>query len=322
MKALVWHGGEHVGLESLPEPLLADGESLLDVRLAGICGSDLHAYRGQPGPRRPPLVLGHEAIGTVAGRAGRFAVFPIVACGHCPACLRGEQNLCERRGLLGLDRQGVFAERVAAPKDALVPLPAGLDDRLGVIAEPLASCLAALRMEQVEAGDRVLVVGGGPIGLLTIYVCALKGVEVSAVEPLPERRLLAERFGAAMTFANVSQAPSGAADVAVDAVGIEETWRGAIAGVRSGGVVAIVGLAQADGKMPVGELVRRGITVRGHYAYVRRDFEAALELLADRPPPLDWLTVMTLEEGAEAFRRLVASPEAVTKILLSIGDQH
>jgi L-gulonate 5-dehydrogenase len=71
-----------------------------DIALAGVCGSDLHPYRGHRGPRTPPLVLGHEAVGTVRGDDGRYVVFPIVSCGACPACLRGEENLCETRGLL------------------------------------------------------------------------------------------------------------------------------------------------------------------------------------------------------------------------------
>ena len=178
MKALVWHGGQELGLEDLPEPQPGADEVVFEVELAGICGSDLHPYRGHAGPRRPPLVLGHEAVGTVAERPGRYTVFPVVACGHCRACLRGEENLCEERGLLGLDRQGVFAERVAVRADALVPVPAGLDARIAVLVEPLATSLSVLRLDAVSAGDHLLVVGGGPIGLLWVYAAAERGVRV------------------------------------------------------------------------------------------------------------------------------------------------
>ena len=317
MRALVWHGDDRLELESLSEPPAGEGEVLFQVELAGICGSDLHAYRGHPGPRRPPLVLGHEAVGTVPGRAGRFAVFPLVVCGVCAACQRGEENLCERRGLLGLDRQGVFAERVPVREDALVPLPDGLDVHVAVLAEPLATSLSALRVDGVSAGDSVLVVGGGPIGLLAVYACAARGAEAVCVEPVDERRALAQRLGAEAVLADTSEVEPGAADVALDAVGIEPTWRAAIAGVRTGGRVALVGLGQAEGTMPAGDLVRRGVAVRGHYAYTRRDFEDALALLAGAPPPVDWLTVLALAEGAEGFRRLVEDPAAATKVLLT-----
>lgn len=317
VRALVWHGGRRLELESLPEPPPGPGEVLFDVELAGICGSDLHAYRGHPGPRRPPLVLGHEAVGSVAGRPGRFAVFPLVVCGRCPACLRGEENLCERRGLLGLDRQGVFAERVPVREDALVQVPDELDPHVAVLVEPLATSLSALRIDGVAAGDSVLVVGGGAIGLLAVYAAAERGARAVCVEPVDERRAVAERLGAVAVLADAAEAVPAAADVAIDAVGIEPTWRAAVAGVRPGGKVALVGLGQAEGSMPAGDLVRRGIAVRGHYAYTRRDFEDALALLAASPPPVDWLTILALAEGAEGFRRLVDTPAAATKVLLT-----
>jgi threonine dehydrogenase-like Zn-dependent dehydrogenase len=316
MRALVWHGDDRLEVEALPEPVPGAEEVLLDVELAGICGSDLHAYRGHPGPRRPPLVLGHEALGTVAGRPGRFVVFPLVVCGVCAACRRGEENLCEQRGLLGLDRQGVFAERVPVRGDALVPVPDGLDPYVAVLVEPLATSLSALRIDHVEADDTVLVVGGGPIGLLAVYAAVARGARVTCAEPVDERRALAERLGAAV-LADAADAAPGEADVAVDAVGIEQTWRAAVTGVRAGGIVALVGLGQAEGVMPAGDLVRRGVTVRGHYAYTRRDFEDALALLAASPPPVDWLTVLELAEGAEGFRVLVEEPAAAAKVLLA-----
>ncbi|HET9546162.1 MAG TPA: alcohol dehydrogenase catalytic domain-containing protein, partial [Gaiellaceae bacterium] len=179
MRALVWHGGTELSLDELPEPAPGQGQVVFDVEVAGICGSDLHAYRGHPGPRVPPLVLGHEAIGSVEGRAGRFAVFPLVVCGRCAACRRGEENLCAERGLLGLDRQGVFADRVAVREDALVPVPDGVDPRVAVLVEPLAASVSVLRLDRVEEGDRVLVLGGGPIGLLGVWAALRRGAHVT-----------------------------------------------------------------------------------------------------------------------------------------------
>jgi threonine dehydrogenase-like Zn-dependent dehydrogenase len=318
MRALVWQGDDVLKLDELPDPEPGEGEVVLDVEIAGICGSDLHAYRGHPGPRRPPLVLGHEAVGTISGRGGRYAVFPLVVCGRCPACSRGEENLCENRGLLGLDRPGVFADRVVVRDDALVAVPEGLDSRIAVLVEPLATSVSALRLDGVEEGDDVLVLGGGPIGLLAVYACVHLGARAVCVEPIPERRSLAAALGATV-LADTAEVTQGEASVAIDAVGIEATWRAAIAGVRTGGRVALVGLGQAEGPLPAAELVRRGVTLRGHYAYTRRDFEAALVLLAEAPPASDWLTVLALSEGAEGFRRLVHEPHAVTKVLLTPG---
>jgi threonine dehydrogenase-like Zn-dependent dehydrogenase len=318
MKTLTWYGGPDLRYGDGPDPEAAAGLVPFHVSLAGVCGSDLHPYKGHHGPRRPPLVLGHEAVGRVDGEPGRYVVFPIVACGSCPACLRGEENLCATRGLLGLDRQGVFAETVAVDPRALLPIPDGVDDRAAVLTEPLACCISALRLAGARPGQRVLVVGGGPIGLLTVHACAVGGIEVAAVEPVAERRALAARLGARLVAASAADPDIPEADLAIDAVGIEPTWRGAIAKVRMGGSVTVIGLGQAEGAVPVGDLVRRGVALRGHYAYTRADFEAALAMLAQHPPNLDWLTVLPLEDGAEAFRRLVEEPADTVKALLTI----
>ena len=193
------------------------------MTLAGVCGSDLHPYRGHHGPRTPPLVLGHEAIGRVDGDEHRYVVFPIVSCGACPACLRGKENLCATRGLLGLDRQGVFAETVAIEAHSLTQIPAAVDDRVAVLTEPFACAVSALRYAGAAPGQHVLVVGGGPIGLLTTYACAIQGIEVSAVEPVASRRALAADLGATRVAAAVSDASLPIADIAIDAVGIEAT---------------------------------------------------------------------------------------------------
>src|SRR5438067_13765527 len=110
MKALVWKGGREMTLDELPDPEPAENEVVLDVELAGICGSDLHAFRGHAGPRVPPLVLGHEAVGRAGGNT--YTVYPLVSCGTCGRCLAGEDNLCASWRLIGIHRPGVFAERV------------------------------------------------------------------------------------------------------------------------------------------------------------------------------------------------------------------
>src|SRR3954470_16734008 len=120
MKALVWHGTREIAFEEAAEPEPGDGEVVLSVELAGICGSDLHGYRGHPGPRVPPLVLGHEVVGRVDGET--FAVYPLIGCGECARCEDGDDNLCANWRLIGMHRPGVFAERVVFPRRSLVRL--------------------------------------------------------------------------------------------------------------------------------------------------------------------------------------------------------
>jgi threonine dehydrogenase-like Zn-dependent dehydrogenase len=314
MKALVWHGTRALGLEQIPEPVPAEGEVVLDVEVAGICGSDLHGYRGHPGPRVPPLVLGHEVVGRVDGEA--FTLYPLVACGVCERCLAGEDNLCPTWRLIGMHRAGVFAERVAVPTTSLVPVPAELEAERAVLAEPLACCVGALRPHGVGEGTRLLVVGCGPLGLLTVFLAARAGAEVVAADPLAERRVLAERLGAASTLAAAGDVAPGALDLVVDAAGFEPTWRASIEAVRAGGTVVVLGLGQAEGTFPMAAVVRRAIAVRGQFAYSRADFAEAVDVLGAGDLPLDWISEAPLDAGAEAFANLVDRPAEYAKVLL------
>jgi threonine dehydrogenase-like Zn-dependent dehydrogenase len=310
VKALVWHGERSIAYEDAPEPEPAEGETVLEVELAGICGSDLHGYRGHPGPRVPPLVLGHEVVGRVDGAA--YAVYPLIGCGECEHCRVGADNLCASWRLIGMHRPGVFAERVALPRRSLVPLSDGIELERAVLVEPLACCVGAL----APHGDArsVGVLGCGPLGLLTVYLAARSGAEVTAVDPLPERRAIAQRLGAA---AAAGELEPDAFDLIVDAAGFEPTWRAALAGVESGGTVVMLGLGNAEAPFPMAQLVRRAVTLRGQFAYTRAEFARGLEVLAEGDLALDWLSRAPLSDGAHAFANLVDRPAEYAKVLLS-----
>jgi threonine dehydrogenase-like Zn-dependent dehydrogenase len=307
MKALVWHGDRRIDYEDAPEPEAGEAEVVLGVELAGICGSDLHGYRGHPGPRVPPLVLGHEAVGRVDGE--RYVLYPLAGCGDCTRCVAGEDNLCASWRLIGMHRAGVFAERVLVPSRSLVPVPDGLDPRRAVLTEPLACCVGALAAHDVGPGTRVVVFGAGPIGLLTVFLAARAGATVRAVDPVPERLGLARRLGATEF--------DGPADLAVDAAGFAQTWRDAVDAVANGGDVVVVGLGDAEGTFPMALVVRRAINVHGRFAYSRDEFARALDILAEADLDLDWITDARLADGARAFENLVERPAEYTKILLT-----
>jgi threonine dehydrogenase-like Zn-dependent dehydrogenase len=311
MKALVWKGGQVMDYEDVADPEAGGDEVVLDVQLAGICGSDLHGYRGHPGPRVPPLVLGHEVVGTVDGKS--YAVYPLIGCGDCEHCAAGAENLCMSWRLIGMHRAGVFSERVLVPRASLVPLPDGLDPKLAVLAEPLACCVGALSDEianaKSEIANRIQVLGAGPIGLLTVWLAAKRGHEVRAVDPVASRLETARLLGAT-DF-------EGPADLAVDAAGFEATWRAAIDAVKNGGTVVAVGLGQAEGTLPFNVIVRRAIRIRGQFAYSRADFAQAVELLAEGDLDLSWLTESPLAEGAQAFANLVERPADFSKVVLA-----
>lgn len=306
MRALVWHGDQRLSWDEVDDPEPAADEVVLDVELAGICGSDLHGYRGHPGPRVPPLVLGHEVVGSVDGE--RYAVYPLIGCGDCARCDAGEDNLCASWRLIGMHRAGVFAEQVVVPRRSLVPLPEDLDPRRAVLAEPLACCVGALAPYDVGPGTFVGVHGAGPIGLLTVFLAARDGATVRVVDPVEERVRAAELLGATDFDEPV--------ELAVDAAGFEVTWRAAIDSVENGGHVVVLGLGIAEGIFPMATLVRRAISVRGQFAYSRADFARAVEILGDEDLDLSWLTDAPLAEGAQAFANLVERPAEFSKVVL------
>jgi threonine dehydrogenase-like Zn-dependent dehydrogenase len=258
----------------------------------------------------PPLVLGHEVVGRFDGAA--YAVYPLIGCGECEHCRAGADNHCSSWRLIGMHRQGVFAERVALPQTCLVPLPEGIDHERAVLVEPLACCVGALAPH--ADAQFVAVLGCGPLGLLTVYLARRGGAHVTAVDPLPERRAIAARLGAADTAAELDP---GEFDLVVDAAGFEPTWRAALAGVRAGGTVVMLGLGNAEATFPMAVLVRRAVTLRGQFAYTRAEFARALEVLAEGDLPLDWVSTASLADGAEAFANLVDRPAEHAKIVLT-----
>ena len=316
MRALVWFGVGELEVRDVPEPIPAAGETVVSVLVAGVCGSDLHAYRGRSGGRVPPLVLGHEA--TVEDDSGRrHAVYPLLACGTCAECGRGTTNLCLRRGLLGLSRDGLLAERVALPTSSLVELPDRMDPIAGSLVEPLAAAMQVARLTGAGPGMRALVIGCGAIGVLAVHALTIHGAIVDAVDPVATRTAVASRIGAGRVAAETRALGDthAAYDLVLDAVGVESTWADGIIAVRSGGTIAMVGLGAVEGSIEMGAIVRRGLHIAGIYAYTRADFEAALELLAAQPVPLDWVTVRPLEEAVAAFEALHGDPGSAAKVV-------
>jgi threonine dehydrogenase-like Zn-dependent dehydrogenase len=314
VKALVWYGETDLRYEEVAEPEPAPDEVLVEVALAGICGSDLHGYRGHPGPRVPPLVLGHEVVGFAEGKL--VTVYPLVCCGACARCRAGEDNLCADWRLLGIHRPGVFADKVAVPRRCLVALPPQLELRRAVLAEPLACCVGALAPQPPKPGSAVTVLGAGPIGLLTVSLAAAAGATVTAVDPVEARLDQARRLGAAETCASVEELEPDSAELVVDAAGFAATWRAALATVRTGGSVVVLGLGQAEAPFPMALLVRRSIRLRGQFAYSRADFAHAVELLERGELELGWLAQARLADAAQAFASLVEHPELTQKVLL------
>jgi alcohol dehydrogenase len=320
-----------VQLQQRPEPELADGEVVLRIDAAGICGSDMHAYHGHDPRRGPGLVLGHEFAATVLHSASpqwqagqRVTGNPLITCGHCDPCLQGRDNLCENRSMVGMSRPGAFAEAMSIPGRCLIGLPDGLDAVSAALTEPAATALHAINLSMRALVRplpecRVLVLGGGAIGMLAALLLRHYGVdalEVAEVNPL--RRASVEQHARCGSFdPRERSAPDNGFEYVIDAVGSAATRRAALAAVRPGGVVMHIGLQDWASEIDMRKLTLAEITLLGTYTYSQADLRATVAALARGAfGDLTWVQTRPLAEGPAAFADLHAGRIAAAKVVL------
>jgi 2-desacetyl-2-hydroxyethyl bacteriochlorophyllide A dehydrogenase len=309
MKAMVFTRLGVVEVKEVPEVIAGDGDIVVEVDRAGICGSELHGIQ-TPGFRVPPLIMGHEFVGhTIDGR--RVAVNPLIACGTCDLCRTGNAQLCRTRSLLGIHLAGGFAERVAVPASCVHDLPDGLDwDRAGLI-EPVANAVHAWQLAGSPKAKRVGVIGCGPIGLACLEVARHYGASTVACADLSDdRRNVASSIGAD----EVDEALEGEFDVIVDAVGTAGTRRASVERLIPGGTTVWLGLATAESGFDAAHAVRMEKNIRGSFAYTDAQFAEAVAMA----PLLDlsWSTTYPLSQGAEIFNALMGGQTTPIKALL------
>jgi 2-desacetyl-2-hydroxyethyl bacteriochlorophyllide A dehydrogenase len=328
MKALVYTQPLEVTYRDEPEPALAPGEVVLAIDAVGICGSDMHAYHGHDPRRNPPLILGHELAGTVVAgpfTGKRFTANPLITCGACEFCVQGRNNLCANRAMVGMTRPGAFAERMSIPVGSLIELPTRMDARTAALTEPAATALHALNlsmraMQRPLQEGRLLVIGGGAIGILTALLARHYGcrdVRVAETNAL-RRASVAKHAGAAVLDpAKGEAAEPGGMDLVVDAVGAKATRAAAFAAVKPGGVIMHVGLQDWASEIDMRRLTLAEITLLGTYTYTTADLRATVAALdAGAFGDLAWVEERPLAEGARAFRDLHEGRAASAKIVL------
>jgi 2-desacetyl-2-hydroxyethyl bacteriochlorophyllide A dehydrogenase len=285
MRRLVFHGPGRLTVdEAEPAPLAAD-EVRVAVHSVGVCGSDVHGYAGVNARRRPGMVMGHEAVGTVveAGaevdrlRVGdTVAVNPIVSCGECQFCRSGAENVCERRRIYGCvsDLPGAYAESFVVKAENAVFFHGPGPLEWGALVEPLSVGAHAARVGKIGEGtESVLVVGGGPIGIAAAIAARRRGAgRVVVSEPLAHRREVAERLGFETLDPTTDEAARSAFAVAFECVGHSPTLAAALAAVPPKGRVVFVGLAEETIDLPTTPLMVGERTIAGSSAYTAADF--------------------------------------------------
>ena len=261
MKAVLYLGPENVAARDVPNPKVEAKEVMIKVKVAGICGSDLEMYRGHRLDVVPPRIPGHEISGDVVeigkdvkkfNPGDRVVVEPIVSCGECRMCRLGRYNICRNLRILGVYKDGAFAEYVTLPENRVYKLPKKLSYEEGAVLEPTAVGVHTVRRAHVSVGDVVVILGAGPIALQIGQVARAMGAShIIMTDVLDYRLQLAKKLGAdvVVNVANedpkryVDEATDGeGADVVIEATGLSKTILQTMNLVRSGGTVHIAGL--------------------------------------------------------------------------------
>lgn len=352
MQALLLTKYRKLELVALDPPTLGPNDVLVRVAACGICGSDIHGYDGASGRRIPPIVMGHEAAGVVAevgstvdrAQVGDRVTFDsTIFCGQCDACTRGQVNLCPNRRVLGVScadyrQNGAFAEFVAVPQHILYRLPPELSFEHAAMVEPVAIALHAVARLNVVAGERAIVVGCGMIGLLTIQALRIAGCrDVIAIDLDASRLKLAKELGASLTInpahpplppgkgrgegalvnAVLQHTANVGADIGVEAVGNAPALATAIACVRRGGRVGLIGNLAAEVPFPLQSVVTRELTLVASCASAG-EYPRAIELLASGAINVVPLisAIVPLAAGQQWFDRLHATEPGLMKVIL------
>ncbi|NNG35655.1 zinc-dependent alcohol dehydrogenase [Nakamurella aerolata] len=344
MKALVLEDFWKLQVADLADPVPGEGEVLIDVIATGICGSDFHGYSGENGRRRAGQVMGHETVGRVravgpavadAPAAGTLVtVNPVLACGHCPACLAGDEPDCPNKRVIGVDPAIVsaFAQQLVVPRRAVVPLPAGTPEEYGALVEPLAVGYHALVRGECTDADTVLVIGGGPIGQACVLAAKRLGAKAIAVsEPDQHRRELSAALGAIGVdptaqdaTAAIGQALGGAPSLVVDAVGVDATLATAFACTDPSARIVLVGMGSQQLTIPAFEISTRQRSLIGSFCYTAREFADTAAWVGTRPAGVDTLVEgrVGIDQADAAFSALAKGTSAASKILVFPWQQR
>jgi L-iditol 2-dehydrogenase len=341
MEALLLKEYKQLEMVRMAEPEAGPDDVLVRVRACGICGSDVHGFDGSTGRRIPPLVMGHEAAGEVAKvganvkdlRPGDRVTFDsTIYCGQCYHCARGEVNLCENRQVLGVSpgeyrRHGAFAEYVVVPRRIVYRLPENLSYDQAALIEAVSVAVHAVNLTPIVLGDTAVVVGSGMIGVLAVQAARAAGCARVIAIDLDEGRLqLAKQLGATEIIATKSGDPAAkvreltdgrGAAVAIECVGATDPIRTAIACVRKGGAVTLVGNLAPNVELPLQSVVTRQIRVQGSCASCG-EYPASIELMSRGAIRVDPLisAVAPLTEGPSWFDRLYRHEPNLMKVIL------
>ncbi|MSU91566.1 alcohol dehydrogenase catalytic domain-containing protein [Rhodobacteraceae bacterium 2CG4] len=338
-QAAVYRGDRTFTLESVQVPPPGRGEVQIDVAYCGICGTDLHVYLGHMDARvGPARTIGHEMSGVIAAlgdgveglRPGQHVVVrPLDHCGDCPACRAGHQHVCHNLKFLGIDSDGAFQQKWTVPAHTVHPVPDGLDLKHAALIEPLAVACHDVARGRVAPGEDVLVIGGGPIGMLVAMVAREAGARVTVCEINAHRLAFARRAGFDVldprdgdAAAAVRAATGGkGADVVFEVSGTQPGVDLMTAAAATRGRIVMVAIHASKPQVDLFQFFWRELDLLGARVYRPEDYDAAMRLLAAGVVDCDaFITdIRGLEEIQAAFQALTESPDTM-KAMIRIAE--
>ncbi|NOZ21625.1 MAG: zinc-binding alcohol dehydrogenase family protein [Planctomycetes bacterium] len=334
MKQVVFAAAHTVHIQDAPTPRHRGGEALVRMRYIGICGSDLHTYRGLNPYVEMPRVPGHELCAEIVEidenekglqTGDTVVVEPLIRCGACYPCSLGRYNCCENLKVLGVHVDGGMAEKMALPVMLLHKLPEDVDPSLGPLVETLSIAHQCCKRGRVDADDRVAVIGAGPIGLCAAMVAKGRGAEVAVIDVVEPRLALAGELGidhpingGGDVADRVGNAFGGPPTVVIEAVGRAATLESAVDMVSPAGRVVVVGLTAEPSGIRADVMIKKELDL-----VASRNscdiFPDAIRFLADHQEQAEKLVThrFGLDEVATAMELLDKSPSEAIKIILA-----
>ncbi|MDR0655029.1 MAG: alcohol dehydrogenase catalytic domain-containing protein [Treponema sp.] len=322
-----------------PEPVIEKPDDIkIMIKFTGICGSEIHAYKGTHPTRLPPIISGHESSGiiTEVGKAvkkfkpgDRVIVIPQKSCGICKDCIRGDENLCSEKAVLGTIKwQGSFGEYIIAPERTVLNIPDNISLEEGALAEPLSVAAHAVRISNVHLGTTVFIQGCGPIGIAILAMCRFAGAEKIIMSDISQYNMdIAKQIGANVVIYaknqniidEISAITSGeGAEVVFIAVGNSETLNEAVQCTKNHGqIIEVAHFGNKDTPFNIKNFRWKEVSLLGSFMFVNKDFEIAMDALTNGKINVKPMIskIIPIEDCAAVMKMAYERSENFVKIL-------